>query len=328
MRHADKLPHEAFELVELALWILGGLRARRRNAHGNECALMCVQSQSADFALTERGFRNANERFLHAMIHAYLDDSGDEKRVQYAACGGVFGEDVTMTFTEAFWQAEVKDLKEPFRSTDCECQHGQFKTWKKKDCDALMGRLVGVLTRTGMQTAVLGTAVPVPLFREIFPDAQPDDAQRLAIRHVLVSLVKIARRRNERVKVWFESGPTDADALRAYNEVRAFNFPNVLERDRLAGIAFGDKTMYALQAADLAAREAFKAASNRGKRPRRKPLLRMWFQTGILEFSNTCLVRLRDAGGPLAISAIEGMGKGCHPHKIDTTPYSVRRTPV
>lgn len=262
------------------------------------------------------------------MIHVYLDDSGDEKSQQFAVCGGILGEDLTLTFTEEFWRQEVKDLKKPFRSTECECQHGQFKTWKKSDCDSLMARLVGVLNRTGMEAGVIGTAVPIPLFQKIFPAAADTDPYELAARHLLFSMVKIARARKERVKVWFEGGSTDAQALRSYNAVRDFKFRNPSERNRLAGIAFGDKSMYALQAADLAARETYKACANLGKRPIRKPLLHLWGHAGIMGFSEGCLVALRDAGGPLSIAAIDQMGPECHMRNVESTPYSQKTSPI
>jgi hypothetical protein len=70
--------------------------------------------------------------------------------------------------------------------------------------------------------------------------------------------------------LWFESGSNDGDVLRAYNDVQSFQFPSAMERERLAGLSFGDKTLIPLQAADLAARECFKAAVNRGKRSHTK----------------------------------------------------------
>jgi hypothetical protein len=54
------------------------------------------------FAITERGSRNADERFLQAMIHAYIDDSGDGKKKEYAVCGGILGEGL---FNDFFWSS-------------------------------------------------------------------------------------------------------------------------------------------------------------------------------------------------------------------------------
>lgn len=290
--------------------------------------MACPRQYESDFARTERGSRNADEQHLQVMIHAYIDDSGDERKHEYAVCGGILGEALTMTFTEALWVAETKHLDKPFRSTECECQQGQFKKWDKPDCDQLMERLVSVLSREGMKVGLVGTAVPIQLFRKIFPDSDQDDPMRLAIRHVMVTLVKLSRRQNERTKLWFENGPTDADVLRAYNEVKVYQFPNALERDRFAGLSFADKTLAPLQAADLAARECFKAAKNRGQRPTRKPMKRMWGHSGMLEFDESCLLKLKEVGGPLSIEAINGMGTRCHMQIVTMTPYSQTVAPV
>jgi len=263
---------------------------------------------------------------LQAMIHAYVDDSGDDRKQEYAVCGAVWGDVFTMKVCEAQWGHETSSLQKPFRSTDCECQQGQFKTWEKADCDNLMSRLVGVLLDN--RIALLGSTVDIQLFKKVFPDAKKDDPIRLATRHLLVSMSKIARHMNEHVHVWFESGPEDADILRAYNEVRSFQFPNPSERRRLSSLTFGDKTLLPLQAADFAARESFKAAQNFRKRPTRKPLSRLWGHAMMQCFDEECLRKLKAGGDPLSIGAINGMGTDCHPAMVEATPFSVKRIPI
>lgn len=290
---------------------------------------MCVQSQESDFNRTERGSRNQSEHFLHAMIHVYIDDSGDEHKTEYLTCGGILSEAFAITVMECLWAAETKELRKPFRSTECECQQGQFKQWEKNKCDELMGKLVDVLLEPSCRCGVFGMSVPVPLFEREFPNRDRDDPFRLAVRHVLVNLCRLCRRYNERAKVWFESGPYDADILRAYNDVREFNFPDPSERGRLSGIAFNDKTLIPLQAADFAARECFKVAMNVGKRPIRKPLQRLWGQASFQVFGELCMSKLKQSDeGPLSIKAINAMGDECHQRYAEATPHSNKFTPI
>jgi len=258
--------------------------------------------------------RNEGERFLQAMIHVYIDDSGDQRKTEYVTCGGILGEAFAVTVMESFWATETKHLAKPFRSTECECQQGQFKTWEKSKCDQLMASLVGILLEPSIRSGVFGVTIPIPLFDRVFPNRDKDDPLRLAVRHVLVNLCKLCRRYSERARVWFESGPNDADMLRAYNDVRDFRFPNTSERDRLAGVSFGNKTLIPLQAADLAARECYKAGANAGIRPIRKPLNRLWGQASFQLFGESCMLKLKEGNGPISIEAIDGMGDECHEH--------------
>lgn len=163
----------------------------------------------------------------------------------------------------------------------------------------------------------------------MFPDGDKDDPFRLALRHTLIGLVKLSRRMDQQMKIWFESSPSDADVLRAYNEVRAFQFPNPNERNRLAGLSFGDKTLVPLQAADLAARECFKAARNRGVRPTRKPLFRLWEQSAMVELADECLQKILDSGdSPISVQAIHNMGTTCFPRIMTASPTSFHIEPI
>jgi hypothetical protein len=262
------------------------------------------------------------------MIHAYIDDSGDPQKQIYAVCGGVLGEAFAMTATENLWAAETEELTEPFRSTDCECHHGQFKEWEKWKCNDLMARLVGVLAHPSVRCGAFGVAISIPHFKAAFPGCDQDDPFRVAIRHALIELCKFCRRYNERVHVWFESGPNDADILRAYNEVKGFKFPNSSERDRLAQISFGDKALIPLQAADLAARECFKAAMNVGKRPIRKPLQRLWGQVAFQVLPECCMLKLKESDDPFSAKAINALGIECHQRYVDATPHSQTIIPI
>ncbi|MCU1249474.1 MAG: hypothetical protein JWQ49_2503 [Edaphobacter sp.] len=281
----------------------------------------------SDFARTERGSRNADDIYLNAVIHAYFDDSADPLMNEYAVCGGVLGEAFHMTVIENLWVRATRHLEQPFRSTDCECQKGQFEKWEKSDCNQLMQNLVDILC-SKPPVAAFATAVDIQLYREIFPNSHRDDPYRLALRHVLVGLVRLCRKNSHRAKCWFESGANDADILRAYNDVRDHVFLKVIERNQLAGISFGDKTLAPLQAADLAARESLKASQNRGIRKTRKPLSRMWNNAGMVELGQECLLKLRDKGGPFSMKALDELGSDCYMEEIRDNAFSRTALPV
>jgi hypothetical protein len=237
------------------------------------------------------------------MIHAFFDDSADSKMEEFSVCGGVFGAEFNLDVVDNLWFARTRELVKPFRSTECECQHGQFAKWSREACVELFSDLVGILAHPVLKVQVIATSVPIPEYREIFPGSDRNDPYRLAIRHVLIAMARIARKKNDRVKCWFERGPRDADIKAAHKDVSEFRFVNAGMQGRLAGLEFGDKSLPLLQAADLAAREGFKAHQNFGHRPFRKPLVRLWEQAGIVGWSREFLRRLRDAGDPLSIDA-------------------------
>jgi hypothetical protein len=91
------------------------------------------------------------------VIFSYFDDSSDAKREKHVAVGGIIGHEIWLNLFEGKWIEETKDLAGPFRSTDCECRHGQFSNWEKRDCDALMKRLVEVISdkETGLAATPL-----------------------------------------------------------------------------------------------------------------------------------------------------------------------------
>jgi hypothetical protein len=81
----------------------------------------------------------------NGLTYSYNDDSSDDKRDRYVSSGGIVGHEILINLFEQLWIEETKNLKQPFRSTDCECQHGQFADWKKSDCDAVMARLLNIV---------------------------------------------------------------------------------------------------------------------------------------------------------------------------------------
>src|ERR1035441_3149004 len=112
------------------------------------------------------------------MIHAYFDDSGDSSKAEYVGCGGVFAEAFNLSVVENLWRRATENLKEPFRSTNCECRQGQFCDWTKQASNDLMAALVSILFDEALQAQAVGNMVPFPLYREVFPKAHARDPYR------------------------------------------------------------------------------------------------------------------------------------------------------
>ena len=219
-----------------------------------------------------------------------------------------------MTVIDALWWQATKHLKEPFHATDCECQWGYFKDWAKEDCTTLMTRLVSILCTPGLSVEAAASVVPLEAFDQIFPDAPASAPYRLAVRHMIVMMGREGRKYDARVKLCFEGGPIakNKGVSAAYTSLKRYKAWPIAERERLAGITFGDKTMCLLQAADLIAREGMKAALNLGIRPIRIPLQRLWQHLGVFVWGTPCLRELKDLGGYDSLGAITTLSSDCY----------------
>ncbi len=213
----------------------------------------------SSFASGARGSRSANVRHLHVMIWSYFDDSSDDKRSEYFAAGGVYASENHWLRFESEWIEATKHLKEPFRSTDCECQHGQFQGWDKPDCDALMARLVGIVVEHNI--GGFGAVVPIADFRVVFPQLDHTVAPYLlAVEHTILNMARMAAMFHDNVEFWFELGT----APQARIDEIFFRLKNTEcweYRDRLWATHGADKRLNQLQAADLVARETVKHCS-------------------------------------------------------------------
>jgi len=225
---------------------------------------------------------------------SYFDDSSDEKRSEYCACGGLIAGPDQWDIFWGLWSQATSVLREPFHATDCECGYGQFKNWEKSERDALMAQLVSILLKARLMG--FGCVVPVPFYRKAFPDSGEFDPYFLALRQVMMNVAYIAADGGRDVKVWFESGSNDAEALRIYGAISRFSLwpPS----KKIQAVTFNTKTLYPLQAADLVAREAFKHVQNRGQRRTRVPVRRMQNNLCFMEWSQESLYYLAANGGP------------------------------
>ena len=232
------------------------------------------------------------------MIFSYFDDSSDGKREKHVAVGGIIGHEIWLNLFEGNWIEATKELAEPFRSTDCETQHGQFEHWEKGDCDALMKRLVGVIADKETGVGSFAFDVSVPLYREVFPDCDENAPVRFAVARTIVEMARLARKHDETIQLWFERGQFDSLILQTYNSLRSLESWKWDERGRLFGISFDDKHLVPLQAADLVAREGYKIADNWKKRPLRKPVLGVWNRMGMGWYTKPTYELLKAKGWP------------------------------
>jgi hypothetical protein len=244
------------------------------------------------------------------MIASYFDDSSDEKMAAYVCAGGILEDEFKIAALEARWHEATKTLRKPFRSAECEAQRGQFATWKKKDCDALMAKLVGLMSDGFLSVGAFGTVIPIPLYKSFFPNSRREAPYLLAVRLTIIEMARLASRNKERIQLWFEEGPYQGKIAEAYRGLK--HHKSWKERESLDQISFGDKRMIPLQAADLVAREGFKVAVNMGKRPVRKPLARLWNRAGIVIWTRECLQELKDRGGPESLNALTSLPPDCN----------------
>jgi hypothetical protein len=227
------------------------------------------------------------------MLECYFDDSADGKGERYCASGGLIGSTGQWDSFIVLWSPISKTLKAPFRSTECECGHEQFKDWEKNDRDKLMASLVSCV----QQAKLMGFAsiVSVGGYRKAFPDCAESDAYMLTIPHTIMNMAFIADGLGMDVNVWFENGPKNGTILKVFESIKAMDWKPAR---RLRAIAFDSKELYPLQAADLVAREAFKIVDNWGTKPIRIPVRRMWDSLSFHVWKDEGLLRLAEQGGP------------------------------
>jgi hypothetical protein len=163
-------------------------------------------------AIIESGKSPQDPASIHAMLFSYFDDSSDSAHKKYFACGGLIGGEIQWKNLHVPWAVATIDLSEPFRSTLCECQQGQFKTWKKNKCDKLMARLVSILRE--LQLHGFASIVPVPEYMSVFPDAEEYDPYYLAVRHTIINMAVLGQRVRDTynalggMECWFENSET------------------------------------------------------------------------------------------------------------------------
>jgi hypothetical protein len=269
--------------------------------------------EAADaFSVIARGSRNPQEPpRSHAMLLSYFDDSSDSKHEHYFAAGGLIGSEALWTQIYVPWAVATIALEYPFRSSDCECQKGQFSTWTKKACDQLMAKLVSIIV--DLQLHGFASVVPSGEYRTVFPHSGEYDPYYLAVRHTIINMAELGHRAAQEIafggmECWFEdSAATSSTTTRLYQELRAVAaWP---PSKSLKGLHFADKKLPQLQAADLVAREAFKHFENQGLRRTRIPMKRIGALSNFIVWRREHLEYLRDNGGPDDLELLTSWGR-------------------
>lgn len=247
--------------------------------------------------------------WLHAMLLSYFDDSSDSRRERYFALGGLVATEEHWLASDFHmkWAVATASLKDPFRSTECETQHGQFKNWKKEECTALMDRLTSIIIDS--QLSGFACVVPVQLYNAIFPGSSLYDPYYLAVKSTIVVMAELGRENQYPhgfggMRCWFEdSENTTGKTFEIYRGLRG-----VKSWDAAQFLApapeFETKRLWQLQAADLVAREAFKHFDNLGNRNTRIPVNRLDKRLNFCCWNRETLLYLRDHGGPDDLEAL------------------------
>ena|ERR1022692_585592 len=260
------------------------------------------------FSLVAKGGRNPEDPARwHAMLLSYFDDSSDGKHRYYFAVGGLVGPESQWSDFHAPWALATKNLKEPFRSTECECQEGQFKGWDKSDCDALMDRLVSIV----LDQRIHGYAsvVPIATYKSVFPNCDEYDPYYLAIRHSIINMGELGHKEQRLrgtggMKCWFEDSTATRGKTRLIYEALRDLESWKASVSLAPNAQFEPKTLRPLQAADLIAREAYKHFINLGRRKTRIPVDRLKHLLNFHLWSRPSLEFLRDNGGPEDINLL------------------------
>jgi hypothetical protein len=245
------------------------------------------------------------------MLLSYFDDSSDPQHKEYFAVGGLIGGEKQWADFYTPWAVATIKLKEPFRSTECECQQGQFKDWSVEDCNKLMADLVSVVL--SQQLHGYASVVPISDYKAVFPGCGEYEPYYLAVRHTLINMAHIGRKAQGYdifggMECWFEdSDATSGTACRIYRELKALKtWPDA---SSLKGFHLDDKTLRPLQAADLVAREAFKHFKNLGAIQTRIPVDRMRNLLSFCTWDRATLEYLRDNGGPNDLELLTSWGE-------------------
>lgn len=239
-------------------------------------------------------YRSKKGPDLHAMlIESYFDDSSDPRREKYYACGGLMGNQEQWDLFDILWNTETQGLEKPFRATECECQHGQFKDWTKPRCDELMARLVRIIT--GLRLFGFASIVPIVEFGRVFPNLNSQDAFLLAVTQTIMNMAHIAHGADMDAELWFEKGQNNGAIVETFNSIGALDWKPAR---RLRGIHLEPKELRPLQSADLIAREAFKHIDNLNIRPTRIPVRRMSDTLFFILWTEGALEHLAANGGP------------------------------
>jgi hypothetical protein len=201
------------------------------------------------------------------MLNVYGDESTDDKAQRVFAVAGIIGREAQWEALEVKWLERTMGI--PFHAKDCESDRRNYANYTHQENLNLYRDLTTLLAGSG----VLGYAFVVDLAsqRKVFPDPIDFTYQKCLV-EVVDRLTQIAAHNNEEVKFSFDMRrQSDYNSGLLYNMM--FEDPD-LAKWLHAEISFVSHiTQRRIQAADLFAREARKAAEilfSRSDQPVRK----------------------------------------------------------
>jgi hypothetical protein len=251
-------------------------------------------------------------------LRAYFDDSGDEKHQRFAAIGGLIAGSRPWTVFDTHWSVATYDLKGPFHATDCEARRGVFAGWSLEQSNAMMKKLVGIIRLSRVMT--FGAIVPIPDYRAVFPNSDPDDPYFLAFKQAIINMARVGADIDQHtlqevgMRVVIEDGDSSSGAFDIWHQLRRIE--SWEHAKYLSGFGTGTKGLMALQGADLMAREAFKHADNLGVRKVRKPVKALQDRISFHLWTRECLEYLRAKGGPQNLDALINWGRTERPPQM------------
>ena len=242
------------------------------------------------------------------VLKGYFDDSSDDKRQRFCSIGGLIGSPQQWSRFQLRWAVATHDLPVAFHATDCEAQRGCCEGWTVKRTSSLMKTLTDIILSCGFGS--YGAIIPVQEYLAVFPNSGKHDPYLLAFKQMLINMAYICRLahlqgEDDTVTIIHEDGDTSPAAFQIYHDLKVLD--GYADSKYLVGFSVSDKSLNALQGADLIAREAFKHADNLGIRKLRKPVDRLKSRTSFHLWTRESLEYLKCKGGPdnLGIPAFE-----------------------
>jgi hypothetical protein len=158
-----------------------------------------------------------------------------------------------------------------------------------------------------------GSIIPIQEYRSTFPDNGEHDPYFLALAHTLINMAHIGAEISPSLASGVsvcceEDRRTSARAYQLYADLKATS--SWSDGNKLVDFSVASKSLNGLQGADVLAREAFKHASNLGKRRTRKPVKRLRNRTSFHLWTKECLEYLKSRGGLDNLEALTSWDDG------------------
>lgn len=243
-----------------------------------------------------------------AVIRAFLDESGTHDGSPVVTVAGYFARHMTWKIFTRDWRRALKpDGINIYHATDAQALEGEFKGWTEDERDDLVKKLLPIIARQQM----VGVAMSIVMrdYAEAtknrkWPHKIIGSPYATCFQWLIREILSSAQRVNtdEPIAIFHEQNNYKGEAERAYEYVKLRHDKN----NNLAGFAFSTKDKYVpLQAADILAFEAGKAASNSGQkmrrpltamsRPHNRPIIKFYDKSNMMMLLDT-ITKFNESG--------------------------------